>query len=70
MAIRPHLAGSASGLSGALIVGMGALFTALPGLVMTADNGAPMTLGLMLCTAVAGLLAALYVKRIDRLESV
>ena len=62
------LAGSAAGLAGALVVGMGALFTALPGLVLTPSNGAWVTLTMMLGTALAGLLSALYVRRINALE--
>ena len=59
MSVRPELAGSASGLSGALTVGAGALATALAGAVISLDPR-PQTLALMLLVgAVAALAAAL-----------
>ncbi len=68
LAIRPHLAGSASGLSGALVVAGGAALTPLPGLFITPENGAWVAMLLMLGAAVGGLLAALYVWDVDRRE--
>ncbi len=68
MSVRPHLAGSASGLSGALIVAGGAILTLIPGAVLTAENGVWVMLLLMLATAFAGVLAALYVWDLDRRE--
>lgn len=68
LSVRPHLAGSASGLSGALAVAGGAVLTALPGLVLTPQNGAWLLLLLMLGTAAAGLAAGLYVWDLDRRE--
>lgn len=68
LAIRPHLAGSASGLSGALTVAMGAMLTPLPGLFLTPQNGDWMALVLMLGSAAGGLLAAIYVWDVDRRE--
>ncbi|MBO6775996.1 MAG: multidrug effflux MFS transporter [Marinibacterium sp.] len=69
LAIRPHLAGSASGLSGALIVAGGAVLTPLPGLLLTPENGAWLALVLMLSAALGGLAAALYVWAVDRQEA-
>lgn len=68
LAIRPHLAGSASGLSGALIVALGAALTPLPGLALTPQNGDWMALVLMLASAAGGLLSAIYVWDVDRRE--
>ena len=68
LAIRPHLAGSASGLTGAMIVAGGAMLTPLPGLFITSQNGAWVALLLMLGAAMGGLLAALYVWDVDRRE--
>ena len=68
MAVRPQLAGSASGLSGALTVGAGAVVTTLTGSVLTAQNGAEMLVGILLGTAVVGLLSALYVRMLDMRE--
>ncbi len=68
LAIRPHLAGSAAGLSGALMVAGGAVLTPLPGLLMTPQNGAWLGLVLMLGASVGGLLAAAFVWDVDRRE--
>lgn len=65
VAAHPDLAGSASGLSGALVVAFGALVTGVPGYLVTAENGAWMGLLLMLAIAVAGLLAAGLVWRME-----
>jgi DHA1 family bicyclomycin/chloramphenicol resistance-like MFS transporter len=69
MALRPHLAGSASGLVGAMIVGSGAIFIALPGLLLTRENGPWLTLTMLLGIAVAALFAALYTRAIERQET-
>jgi len=68
LAVRPHIAGSASGLSGALVVFVGAAVTALPGMLLTPENGAWLTLLLMLVLAFGALGAAYYVRWIDRRE--
>ena len=69
VSIRPHLAGSASGLAGALIMAVGAVLTILPGLVLSKDNGAWLTLVMMLIAVICGLVAAFYVAFIDRQEA-
>lgn len=69
MSVRPHLAGSASGLSGAMTVGGGALLTWATGLVITETNGAYALVGMMLFSSFAGLVSALYVWRIDVQEA-
>ena len=68
MSVRPHLAGSASGLSGAVVMAAGALLTALPAALLTAQNGAWLLLVLMLIVSTGGVLAGLYVWWIDRRE--
>lgn len=65
MSVRDDLAGSASGLSGAISVGLGALISALTGAVVTAENAAYSVLALMFTTAFLGLIAVL-VARSDR----
>ncbi len=62
LSVRPDLAGSASGLSGALTVAAGAALTLLPGALLTPENGAWMLLVLMLGSALGGLAAALYLR--------
>jgi len=68
LSVRPRLAGSAAGLAGALTVGGGALLTSFTGVVLTVEHGAFQLLGIMLFCSMAALFAAVYVRRIDRLE--
>lgn len=68
MSVRPELAGSASGLSGALPVAGGALLTTLTGAVLTEENGGAVLLALILATASLSLFAAFYVRWIDQRE--
>jgi MFS family permease len=68
VSVRPELAGSASGLSGALTVGGGALLSAITGVVLTEANAAPSLLVMMLLSSGMGLLATLCVMRIDAQE--
>jgi Bcr/CflA subfamily drug resistance transporter len=66
MSVRPTLAGSASGLSGALTVAGGAMMSAATGALLSADNAAPVMLGMMLLSSCLSLAAALYVLRVER----
>jgi len=66
VSVRPELAGSASGLSGALTVGTGAVLSSFAGTVMTETGAAWQLLGIMLACSTAGLLAALFVWQADR----
>ncbi len=68
LSVRPHLAGSASGLSGALTVGGGAVVTSVSGAVVAGAWAAHILLGLMLASAFMGLVAALAVYLLDRVE--
>jgi len=69
MSVRPKLAGSASGLSGALTVGGGAVMSLITGALLTEENGAYPLLGMMLFSSLMALAAALYVLRIDRIAA-
>jgi len=69
MSVRPTLAGSASGLSGALTVAVGAAIAALTGAILTAHNAAFGLLGMMLVSSALGLAAALHVLWLDRSET-
>jgi Bcr/CflA subfamily drug resistance transporter len=66
LSVRPELAGSASGLAGSLTVAGGAVISSITGAILTEENGAYATLGVMLFSSLAALLAALYVLRADR----
>ena len=69
MSVRPALAGSASGLSGALTVAGGAVLSAATGAILTAHNAAYGLLGMMLLSSALSLAAALYVLWLDRSEA-
>lgn len=66
MSVKPELAGSASGLGGALITGSGALFTLVTSMILTEANGVYALLGMMLFSATMALLAALYVASAEK----
>jgi predicted MFS family arabinose efflux permease len=68
LSVRPELAGSASGLSGALTVGAGALLTSFTGAFMTEEHAVYKLVGMMLFCSAMALVAALAVLRIDRRE--
>jgi Bcr/CflA subfamily drug resistance transporter len=69
MSVRPTLAGSASGLSGALTVAGGAVMSAISGAILTEANGSYALLGMMLLSSLLALATALYVLWLDRCES-
>ena len=66
MSVRSDLAGTASGLAGAMTVGGGALLTWLSGLIVTGETGAVALLGLMFVVTFASLASALWVAWLDR----
>ena len=66
--VRPELAGSASGFSGALTVGGGAVPPWAMAAPVTKGDAAFLLLGILLACALAGLLCALWVREIDRRE--
>ncbi|WP_127114967.1 multidrug effflux MFS transporter [Shimia sediminis] len=68
MSVRPKLAGSASGLSGAMAVAGGAFLTSLTGALLVPENAAERLVLIMLGSVLVSLLAALYVRRIDLRE--
>jgi DHA1 family bicyclomycin/chloramphenicol resistance-like MFS transporter len=51
MSVRPHLAGTASGLSGAIMLIGGAALSGLAGLLLVPETGAVTLLLIMLATA-------------------
>ena len=69
MSIRPRIAGSASGLSAALIVLVGAVTTTITGAVVSETNGAFALPFLMCLASLIGLGCALLVRIIDRREA-
>lgn len=61
LSVRPHLAGTASGLGGAIMIGGGAALSALAGLLLVPGSGAWPLVLIMLGSAVASLLAVFAV---------
>jgi Bcr/CflA subfamily drug resistance transporter len=68
LSVRPGLAGSASGLSGALGVLGGAVLTTLTGSLVTLGAGPLGLLIIMILCTLTGLAATLYIARLDRIE--
>ncbi|MCY4259659.1 MAG: multidrug effflux MFS transporter [Rhodobacteraceae bacterium] len=69
MSVRPQLAGSASGIGGAIMIGGGALLASLVGVLLTDESGpAPLYLT-MLASAVMALLIVILLLRLERLSS-
>lgn len=65
MSVAPHLAGSASGLSGALTLAGGAALTAVSGIVVSAAGGAVALLSLLVVVSGLALVSAQYAYRIE-----
>ena len=66
LSVRPKLAGSASGLRGAMAVAGGAVLTSIAAAILTEGGGAYQLLGMMLVCSIIALLAALDVLRVNR----
>ncbi|MBF9058531.1 Bcr/CflA family efflux MFS transporter [Rhodobacterales bacterium HKCCSP123] len=66
LSVRPHLAGTASGLGGAIMIGGGAALSALAGALLTGGNGAYPLIGIMLLTSILAVLSILYTIRRER----
>lgn len=61
MSVRPHLAGTASGIGGAIMIGGGAGLSAIAGAIPTVESGAAPLIWLMLVTTGLAILPLLYV---------
>ncbi|WP_323763548.1 multidrug effflux MFS transporter [Marinovum sp.] len=71
LSVRPHLAGTASGLGGAIMIGGGAGLSALAGALLQPGTGPWPLLWLMLITSILGMVAILMViRREERLRLV
>ena len=66
LSVRPHLAGTASGLAGALMIGLGAALSALAGALLTPQSGAFPLLWIMLTTGLLAFVTILLVIRRER----
>lgn len=61
LSVRPHLAATASGLSGAFMLGLGAALSAMAGALLTPESGALPLLMLMVATSSLSVVAILLV---------
>lgn len=66
LAVRPHLAGTASGLGGAIMIGGGAALSALAGALLTVESGAWPVIGIMAASMVGAFLSLRMVVRRNR----
>ncbi|MDJ0859051.1 MAG: multidrug effflux MFS transporter [Dinoroseobacter sp.] len=66
LSVRPHLAGTASGLGGAFMIGGGAAMSVLAGLLLGPDTGPYPLQALMIATSAASIAAILYVIKRER----
>ncbi|WP_417523077.1 multidrug effflux MFS transporter [Marinovum sp.] len=66
LSVRPHLAGTASGLGGAIMIGGGAGLSALAGILLQPGRGAWPLLWLMVATGLLGITAITLVIRRER----
>ncbi len=66
MSVRPHLAGTASGLGGAIIIGGGAGLSALAGALLTVETGASPLIWLMVMTTGLAIAPLFYVLHRER----
>ncbi|OCW57924.1 multidrug effflux MFS transporter [Hoeflea olei] len=66
VSVRPHLAGSASGLGGAITIGGGAVLSSMAGAALTPTSGPYPLILIMLVSSLLGVLSTLYVIRVER----
>ncbi len=66
MSVRPHLAGTASGIGGAILIGGGAALSALAGAMLTPESGAMPLIWILFTTTALAILPLLYVIRRER----
>ena len=66
VSVRPHLAGSASGLGGTLQIGCGALAAFTAGALLTPQSGPTPLMWVMLCSLILAVLSTAYVIYVTR----
>lgn len=69
MSVRPRIAGSAAGFSGALLVGLGAALSSIATFIVDAEHGAFRMYAMILTTGLIGLAAALFVRHMDKVRA-
>lgn len=68
VSVRPHLAGSASGLGGAMMIGGGAALAVLTGALLSPATGAWPLVLVMLVSSALSIVSTLWVMRLTRLR--
>lgn len=66
VSVRPHLAGTASGLGGAIQIGGGAALSVVSGALLSPETGPAPLLWVMFLSSLAGVCATLYVIHVAR----
>ena len=66
LSVKPELAGTASGLGGAMMIGGGAVLSGATGAFLGEGSTALPLILMMLATALASVLATLYTNRVER----
>lgn len=66
LSVRPGLAGSVSGLAGAITIAGGALFSSITGAIITESNASYAPLCIMFVATLGALLAALYARFLEK----
>lgn len=66
VSVRPHLAGSASGLGSSLQIGLGSALSVVAGAMLSVQSGPFPLIWVMLMTSIAGIVSALYVIAVER----
>ncbi len=66
VSVRPQLAGSASGLGGAIMIGGGAGLSAVAGVMLSEESGAIPLFGLMLAVSLLSVLTTVYIISVAR----
>ena len=66
VSVRPHLAGSASGLGGAITIGGGAGLASIAAAALSLETGPYPLILIMLGSCILGLVFTLYVIRVER----
>lgn len=61
LSVRPHLAGTASGIGGAILIGIGSGLSALAGSLLTTESGPYPLYFIMLICVIMGLLCSVYI---------
>jgi DHA1 family bicyclomycin/chloramphenicol resistance-like MFS transporter len=65
LSVRPDLAGSSAGLSGAVVVAVGAFLTSVTGAILTEETGVYILMAILLALSLLGLIAARAVRSLD-----